>query len=320
MNKETYHIIKEPWVKMRILIDLDDRSHDDPEVLSTLQQTLQDPLIISLIQELQDWPGIVLSSHKSASQHYHKLSFLAEIGLTKEDPGIQAILNKLMSHRSAEGLFTLPTNIPEHYGGSGETVWAWALCDAPILLTCLAKMGYKDHPWVLEGKAFLLTCIKENGWPCQVCPALGKFRGPGRKEDPCPYVNLIMLKLLAQYPDELDRKETRIGCETLLHLWESSLEKHPYMFYMGKDFRKLKVPTIWYDLLHVVDTLSYYPFIYDDPRFIEMLDLIHSKKVNDLYTPESEWKAWSDQAFGNKKKDSSWMTFMIDRIDHRIKV
>jgi hypothetical protein len=292
---------KEPWVILRSFIDLENRSQDDPQVILAHQQTLQDPFIISLIDEL-----------------YHKLSFLADIGLTKEDPGIQSILDKVMSHRSAESLFTLPINIPTHFGGTGEMVWGWALCDAPILLYCLAKMGYKDHPWVLEGKAFLCGCVKENGWPCQVCPALGKFRGPGRKEDPCPYVNLIMLKLLAQYPDELDRKESRIGCETLLHLWETSLEKHPYMFYMGKDFRKLKVPLIWYDLLHVVDTLSNYPFMVKDPRFIEMVELIHSKKESNLYTPESEWKAWKDQSFASKKQGSLWMTFLIERIDKRI--
>jgi hypothetical protein len=319
MNLDSAHNSnKEPWVILRPLIDLENRAQDDPQVILAHQQTLQDPFIISLIDELQAWPGLVLSSHKSASQHYHKLSFLADIGLTKEDPGIQSILDKVMSHRSAESLFTLPINIPPHFGGTGETVWGWALCDAPILLYCLAKMGYKDHPWVLEGKAFLCACVKENGWPCQVCPALGKFRGPGRKEDPCPYVNLIMLKLLAQYPDELDRKESRIGCENLLHLWETSLEKHPYMFYMGKDFRKLKVPLIWYDLLHVVDTLSNYPFVIKDPRFIEMVELIHSKKESNLYTPESEWQVWKDQSFASKKQGSLWMTFLIERIDKRI--
>jgi len=319
MNESLYLNCPEPWVTTRYLIDILKLPIDDPQVKQAHHKTLEDPLIQSLIDELQSWPGTVLSSHKSASQHYHKLSFLADIGLTKEDPGIQNILDQLMIHRSKEGLFTLPTNIPQHYGGNGETVWAWALCDAPILLTCLAKMGYQNHPWILEGKQVLLSCVRDNGWPCQVSQELGKFRGPGKKDDPCPYVNLIMLKLLALYPDEIDTQETRIGCETLLHLWQSSLEKHPYMFYMGTDFRKLKVPLIWYDLLHVVETLSNYPFIHQDPRFIEMVELIHSKKGDkDLYTPESEWMAWKSNRFATKKQGSPWMTFLIDRIDFRI--
>jgi hypothetical protein len=55
-----------------------------------------------------------------------------------------------------------------------------------------------------------------------------------------------------------------------------------------------------------------------DPRFIEMVELIHSKKESNLYTPESEWKAWKDQSFASKKQGSLWMTFLIERIEKRI--
>lgn len=309
----------EPWVKMRTLLDIDDLQQSSPKVLLAKQETLQDPMIGALIDELKDWPGTVLNSHKSAGQHYHKLSFLADIGLTKNDEGISFILDQVMKHKSEEGLYTLPTNIPVHFGGSGETEWAWALCDAPILLYCLAKMGYADHPDVLKGKRYLLSLIEDQGWPCKVSKNLGKFRGPGKKDDPCPYVNLIMLKLLSVYKNDLDIPETRKACETLLHLWDASLEKHPYMFYMGTDFRKLKVPFIWYDLLHVTDVLSNFPFVYHDPRFLEMVNLILSKAdENQRYTPESEWMAWKPNNFATKKQVSSWLTFIVERINHRV--
>jgi len=309
----------EPWVKMRTMIDLQGVDAQDPIVLSLRKETLADPLIKTLIDELQGWPGTVLNSHKSASQQYHKLSFLAEIGINKDDEGVSFILDQLMSHISEEGLFTLPTNIPVHFGGSGETEWAWALCDAPILVYCLAKMGFKDHPEIIKAKDVLLGMIETQGWPCRVSKVLGKFRGPGKKVDPCPYVNLIMLKLLSVYADDLDRAETRKGCETLLHLWEDSQNQHPYMFYMGTDFRKLKVPFIWYDLMHVTDVLSNYPFVIEDPRFREMVDLIHSKAdENQRYTPQSEWMAWKENEFASKKQVSSWLTFLVARIDHRI--
>jgi len=318
-QKDHLRNASEPWVKMRTLLDIDGLQEHHPKVLDATQETLEDPLIRSLIDELKDWPGKVLNSHKSAGQHYHKLSFLADIGLTKNDEGISLILDQLMKHKSEEGLYTLPTNIPVHFGGSGETEWAWALCDAPILLYCCAKMGYASHPDVLKGKQYLLSLIQDQGWPCKVSTNLGKFRGPGKKEDPCPYVNLIMLKLLSVYKDELDIPQTRKACETLLHLWDTSLEKHPYMFYMGTDFRKLKVPFIWYDLLHVVDVLSNYPFVYGDSRFLEMVNHINSKAdVNQSYTPESEWMAWKSNGFANKKQVSSWLTFIVVRIQHRV--
>jgi hypothetical protein len=309
---------KEPWVKMRTLIDLHGSDLQDPKVISLRKETLEDSLIKTLIEELQAWPGTVLKSHKSAGQLYHKLSFLAEIGLTAQDDGISFVLDQLMSHKSEEGLFTLPTDIPVHFGGSGETKWSWALCDAPILVYCLAKLGYKDHPEVLKARDVLLGMIEKQGWPCRVAPIM-KWRGPGKKEDPCPYVNLIMLKLMSVYTEDLDRPETRKGCETLLHLWEDSMNQHPYMFYMGTDFRKLKVPFIWYDLMHVTDVLSNYSFIHHDPRFLQMVDLIHSKADDhQRYTPKSEWMAWKENEFATKKQVSSWLTFLVTRIDDRI--
>lgn len=59
-----------------------------------------------------------------------------------------------------------------------------------------------------------------------------------------------MIKLLLQYKDEY-KNEISIGCNSLNTLWENSLNDHPYIFYMGTDFRKLKLPFIWYDILHV---------------------------------------------------------------------
>jgi hypothetical protein len=59
---------------------------------------------------------------------------------------------------------------------------------------------------------------------------------PGRKDDPCPYATLAMLKMLSQFDEWKNSKETHAGAECLLGLWKKSSELHPYMFYMGTDF------------------------------------------------------------------------------------
>lgn len=84
----------------------------------------------------------------------------------------------------------------------------------------------------------------------------GKFRGPGRKDDPCPYATLISLMALSEFPDLASGHAVKFGVECLLDLWQNSREKHPYQFYMGTDFRKVKAPLVWYDILHVADVLS----------------------------------------------------------------
>ena len=113
--------------------------------------------------------------------------------------------------------------------------------------------------------AYLVDLLRENGWPCAVSKELGNFRGPGRKDDPCPFANLAMLKALSQVEALRDSPACRVGAETLLTLWRESAERHPYMFFMGNDFRKLKVPFIWYDLLHVLDVLTRFAWLKDDP-------------------------------------------------------
>ena len=90
---------------------------------------------------------------------------------------------------------------------------------------------------------------------------------------------------------------------------------HPYMFYMGTDFRKIKAPLVWYDILHVLDVLSQFEWLRDDPRLQQMIEVVASKSDSEgRYTPESEWRAWRDWEFGQKKQPSRWVTFLIKRI------
>lgn len=309
----------QPWVVYRTLIDLEGLDENDPAVRKARAEMLSHPLIQDIIDELQDWPGAVLNSHKSASQLYHKLSFLADLGVKAEDEGMKKIISKIKSSQSKDGLFQLPTRIPEHFGGSGREELAWALCDAPISAYSLAMLGLKDDPDVRRGLGYLLGLVRGNGWPCKVSENLGKFRGPGKKDDPCPYVNLIMVKLIALFDEHRDGREARAGVECLLGLWNESLEKHPYMFFMGTDFRKLKAPFIWYDILHAADVLSRYPYARSDRRLLDMLNIIHSKADSSgIYTPESVWTAWKGWDFAQKKEPSAWLTFLVLRIDKRL--
>ena len=207
-------------------------------------------------------------------------------------------------------------SIPVAFGGSGTEETAWMLCDAPTILYALIKMGYSDD---LTDNAvnFLAAKAFEHGWGCTGSDNLGNWRGPGRKSDPCPYATLIMIKLLLLF-DNTYSHEIAGGAECLLHLWEESRTLHPYIFYMGTDFRKLKLPFIWYDILHVTDVLSQIPDIAGDSRFLEMLETITCKSIENRYTPESVYMPWKGWDFGQKKQPSEWMDFCIERIKNRV--
>ncbi len=305
----------EPFIAYRTRLDLLGEDESGQVVKTAKSAMLGDPKITKIITELQNWPWNVISSHKSAGQPFHKLTFLADLGVRADDPGMEVILGRILENQSEEGAFQLPINVPTHFGGTGEDLSGWALCDAPLLLYALGKMGLQTRPAVQRSAAFLAGLERENGWPCAVSKSLGNFRGPGRKEDPCPFATLATLKALAVMDDWRCSQVCQTGTETLLRLWSESLSQHPYIFYMGTDFRKLKVPFIWYDLLHVLEVLSQFPWVLGDPRYLEMLSLLRSKADADgRFTLESIWLAWKDWEFGQKKVPSRWLTLLCNRI------
>lgn len=309
----------EPWVEYRVRLDLLGQAESEPDVANARNGMLRDPSVGAILRGLEAWPGEALSSHKSAGQPYHRLSFIADLGFRLGDPCISRIVGRVMEHQSREGPFQLPTNIPKHFGGSGSVQWAWSLCDAPIIVYSLSKLGLQGDPRVEKAAEYLVSLVRENGWPCTVSKELGGFRGPGRKGDPCPYATLAMLKMMAQLGGWRDGKEAHAGAECLLGLWAQSRERHPYMFYMGTDFRKLKAPFVWYDILHIADVLTQFNWLRRDGRLREMTDLIRSRAgQNGAYTPESEWKAWAGWDFGQKKQPSRWLTFLALRVIKRL--
>lgn len=317
MNEKTIEWLLqgEPWIEYHTRIDLLGQPETDAQVISVRKAMLADPKIKALLAELADWPGTVLNSHKSASQPFHKLAFIADLGLNINDLPVKKIADKVTKHQSKQGPFQLPMNIPTHFGGSGRDEWAWALCDAPVLLSSLIQMGMYDDPRVQTALEYLNGLIRDNGWPCTVSPELGNFRGPGRKDDPCPYATLVMLKVLAHVPELHESKSAEIGVETVLCLWEESMKRHPYMFFMGTDFRKLKAPLFWYDILHGLDVLSHFKWAIRDHRFQEMANLVKSKADGDgRYLPESVWTAWKDWDFGQKKIPSRGLTLFVQRV------
>jgi hypothetical protein len=304
----------EPWIEYRTRLDLLGQSEKDPEVRAARKSMTAAARIRNLVAELSAWPGKVIASHKSAGQPFHKLTFIADLGLKVGDPGVDSIVDRIMEHRSADGPFQLPVNTPAYHGGSGREQWAWALCDAPLTVYALVKFGLKNEPAVEAAAGHLAGLARDNGWPCAVSRELGAFRGPGRREDPCPFATLAMLKALSEIEEMRESKACRAGAEALLALWSESRERHPYMFYMGTDFRKLKVPFVWYDLMHFLDVLSRFPWLGKDARMLDMIGLLKNKADRQgRFTLESHWTAWKDWEFGRKREPSRWLTLLAWR-------
>jgi len=286
---------------------------DDP---SRMPDVMEDDRIRALIEEISVWPWPPCVSHKSAGHQIHKFAFLADLGLDLTSSEALSLINNIVDGMD-KGLPRITVNIPEHYGGTGRPTSGWALCDAPLMLYSMSKC-FPDLDLTL-GMSRLNELSRENGMPCAVSQELGKFRGPGRKDDPCPISCLYTLKAARSIePDENERLARTIS-DSILNLWESSRKRHPYMFYMGTDFRKLKLPFVWYDILSVADALSECPWTHDDARFQDMLSVIESKRgAQGRFTPESVWTSWKGWDFDQKKEPSRWVTFMVERIHRKL--
>jgi hypothetical protein len=326
----------EPWTRYRTLVDLLDRPEGDPEVRAARAEMLAHPQVQALIAEAATWPGYALKRHNDASHPIYKFSTLADFGVRADDLGMAAGIEAVMARQSAEGAFQTKLRLYKRFGGVDGERWTWMACDAPTLLYALLAFGLGDDERVQKALDHLVGLVDENGWRCKAALEFGEtFNGPGRKADPCPIVNVYSLKALSQVPELLDSPAARTGAEMLLWHWEHQTERKIYLFGIGTDYRKLKYPFVWYDILHVVDVLSRFPFVHADARFREMVETITAQadeacpelvlsevegqsRRDGRYTASSMYRAWKGWSFADKKNPSPWLTLLVSRVQKRI--
>ena len=305
------------WLKYAILLHL---CHEPKDNLVEIRNAaLADNRIKSYLIDVANYHRTLVTNHKNPDLTIHKLLFLLDVGFDTEVPEIKTAVDEILKHRDEYAIFQSLTNVPKHFGGAGVDVFSWCLCDAPLLLSVLLKVGMDYYEYIKPGVDHLVSLRRDNGFPCAVSPELGKFRGPGKKGDCCPYATLIMADLLSYIPEYRDSPVAVSSVNALLNLWENSRDQHPYMFYMGTDFRKLKAPSYWYDIVSVTGVLSKYEFVRDDRRFLEMIAHIKNKQDQDgFFTPESAYQKLKDWDCGQKKMPSPYLTYLCHRIFERL--
>ena len=316
MFEELYNR-SEDWLKYAIQINLLHSTKEENAEL--LKSALQDEKIQQALQDVAAYHKTIVASHKNPMLPIQRLLFLLDLGFDTGIPEIKMAIDEILAHQDENGVYQSMTNVPKHFGGTGEDTFSWCLCDAPLLLLALLKAGVDYQKYIKQGVDYLVSLCRENGFPCAVSPELGRFRGPGRKDDCCPYATLIMADLLSYIPEYKDSEAASAAVQSLLNLWETSLSQHPYMFYMGNDFRKLKAPSCWYDIVSVAGVLSKYPLAHTDPRFLEMINLIKRKQdENGFFTPESIYTKLNSWDFSQKKAASPYLTYLCIRIFERL--
>ncbi|HSN95135.1 MAG TPA: hypothetical protein VLR89_08755 [Anaerolineaceae bacterium] len=315
---ETYdHLLKNSpsWVRYLVLRDLAGATLTELQGLHS--QVFEEPYVQGLLAAVKNFHVLIVSGHKSPSLNVNKLLMLQSLDFGLETPQIETAMELILAQRDNQGVYRSRCLVSTSYGGTGLPDFGWALCDAPLLLLAVFQAGMDYTEYVKPGLDALSSLQFEKGFPCAVSKELGKWRGPGRKSDPCPIATLWMLRLFAALPSLRDSAQARSAAEAILSLWEHSWEEHPYMFSMGTDFRKLKAPAVWYDIVSVCDVLRQLPWLSEDSRFQQMKQVILAKQNEEgLFTPESIYLACKAEDFGQKKLPSAYLSFLCQRILH----
>ncbi len=239
--------------------------------------------------------------------------------MTKNDPAIEQLAERILVHFDGTQFETLLW-LPRFLTKENDTEdWSWMLCDAPTLLYALLAYGYEDEDTVRAASEALATMAVDNGWRCGAADTLPSFSGPGRRTDTCPMATTYSLKALSltRYVD--DTGVVGPGIEAILSHWENQAEYKLKMFGIGTEFRKLRYPFVWYDILHVAEVLSRFSLARCDPRLSEMIDTITRQADEEgRYTASAMFRSWKDWSFADKRHPSPWLTFLVHRIQKRV--
>ena len=300
MNQEVINwLLQGPdWLKYAVELQLLDLKPD-------VQPVLRDSSITKIIHRLKD-NQLGIPALKSGKVHYTEtgkaywdLFFLADIGLTINDLGLEREAAEVLSLQAQDGSFTIPPNVRDNY-----------FCMSAILISSIARMGYCDDPQLKKYIRVILNSQNlDGGWHCYN----GDFEMSGIES--CPMDNLNILMLLGQYENYRSNPILNRALDSLLEHWQIRDRRHG--FGIGRRFMSLQYPAVKYGILRVLDVLSLFPYAVEKRNFKSMLDSIKQKASGGKYFAETTNGSYSEFDFSKQEEPSRWLTFLINRIEKR---
>jgi hypothetical protein len=221
------------------------------------------PDVQALIDELPTTLGEDAQGHHSPHFLPNRLNLLADMGLTAgDDERLDAVLEALLERRDRSGRFRAPdATRPKPDAGS-------LLCDSNAITDVLLRFGLGEDVRVKKAVARLISdseaTLQGGGWCC-VPEKRPLFRVGAPQLHACPQITLEGLRVLARLPSSARPTNAKqIAC-TPLEVWRRRVDERPYEFGHGYQFKTVKWPSFWYDVLAVVTTLGRFPAVWSGP-------------------------------------------------------
>ena len=292
------------WLKYAVEKQLLNKPSDAYPAVKDIQI---EKLMTVLLGSKEGFDAILEGRASYKKEAFWYLYFLADIGFTAKDLSLVDEFKRIVTLEDEEHKFVLSKEMkPNHY------------CISSIFLYSLAKMSEDCKRKILPHVKSLIELQRlDGGWHC------AKRRAVGEKletSESCPMNNLNVLLLLSQYEEYRNDSRFNSAIDLLLSHWKNK-EEHlrPYGFGVGTQFSKLRYPEPMYGILRVLDVLSMYPYAIKSNFFNSMLSDVREKSVDGRFSAESVVKLFSEFDFGQKIEQSRWITFVIERIEKRVK-
>ena len=290
------------WLKYAVERQLLDMPSDIKPVLS-------DPAILDIIERLKDKrQGIqaIPTGFMDADRYenpYWDLFFLADLGLSAAELGIEAEIGSFLKTQAADGTIMTEMGMKPSY-----------FCKSMIILSAIARMGYQDDEHIQKLiKIFLRDQRLDGGWYCNPDHNIGAAL---QHEPSCPQENLNILLLLGQYPKYRNNQRFNGAIDQLLRHWEIRDRGIQIVYFgVGKRYQSLQYPATRYGIIRVLDALSLFPHALQQNSFRNMLGFVQHKAAGGRYPVESQtpYTQLEPQETHNRL-----LTFIIRRVEKRL--
>ncbi len=236
----------------------------DGEARAARERIMADARIRHLLETLPRWGIDSFSGHDSPRFLPNALAILHDLGVRAGDhPALDQALEDLVSHQDDRGHFQSRWSFR-----SGEPSWRALPCDTLAITEVLLRYGRASDPRVQRAIAAAARAIGQTpqgrGWRCTPDPG-SRFRGPGRVADLCPQATLEGLRLFAHVPAHERPARLADVARAAIAVWRRRASERPYQFGHGYQFKSVKWPDLWYDVLAVVRALGPYPEVWGAP-------------------------------------------------------
>lgn len=309
----------EPFAVWATLTGVRGLGPDDEAVRRAREAVVADARVRELAEGLPEW-GVDadVSGHHSPAYLPNRLNLLADMGVLAGDiAAVDVRLDELLEHQDGSGRFLAYGRLP----GRPKPEWGSLLCDTNVITDVALRFGRGEDPRVAAALTRIVADASRTpqgrAWQC-VPERTSLWRGPGRKADACPQVTLEGLRALSHLTPDRRPSWLAEAAATPLAIWRRRSEERPYLFGHGYQFKSVKWPNFWYDVLWVLETVGRYPEVWSGPgardedrrAAAEMAACLiaYNFDPDGRVTPRRTYKGFGGFSFGQKKTTSPFAT------------